>query len=369
MKESIILYFQKYFPFKEILGEAEVKDSSKTLGTFKGSIYLHYFILFLKALPWLCGVGFLLSFFPQLDTNYSFTLPLVQIPVSFQGILKIISISGLIGFGTNKLAIRMLFRPVVKRPVWGQGLIPAQKDRIIYTLANGMHEHILNPELIHKRLESSGLVKRINNLLVDGTRNLMHDQELRKELKRLIVQSMEDYLNQESVKKEILGLIDRRVQDNMEGVGKFILNTYKRLNPEDYQAIMNRVISDIPKVSLEVLHKVEQEISSIDSYLDQQRGNSEEFLEKALINTLDQIDIPNILRGQMQHFDEVRLERMVRDATNEQLQYIQYLGALLGMLGGLLIWQPELMLMVYGFLLGILYIVDIIIFRIQNKDS
>ena len=261
----------------------------------------------------------------------------------------------------------MLFRPVNKRPIWGQGLIPAQKDRIIYTLANGMHDHILNPTLIQKRLEASGLVVKMNNLIIDGSRNLIQDSELREELKKVIVGGMEDYLNQTKVKKEILSLIDRRVQENMEGVGKFILNTYKRVNPEDYQAIMNRVISDIPKVSKEVLDKMEKEIASIDSYLDQQRSASEQFIEQTLIKTLDQIDIPNLLRGQMEHFDEVRLERMVREATNEQLQYIQYLGALLGILGGLLIWQPTLMGIVYGLLLAILYIADVIIYRLKTN--
>lgn len=367
MKESIIRYFQKYFPFRDILGNPNEQDPELIPETFQASRYLHYFILFLRVLPWLCGLGFFLSFFPQFNSSETVSLPFYPYPISFNGLLKTVSISGLIGFGTNYLAIRMLFRPVIKRPIWGQGLIPAQKDRIIYTLANGMHDHILNPALIHKRLESSGLVIKMNNLLIDGSQNLIQDRELREELKQAIVKGMEDYLQQESVKQEIFGLIDQRVQANMEGVGKFILNTYKRLNPDDYKAIMNKVLADIPKVSQEVLNKMEKEIGSISTYLEQQRLASQEFIEQTLIKTLEQIDIPSLLRGQMEHFDEVRLERMVREATNEQLQYIQYLGALLGILGGLLIWQPTLMGLAYGLLLGILYLIDILIYRIKNN--
>ena len=47
--------------------------------------------------------------------------------VEFEGLMRILSISGLIGFLTNWLAITMLFRPAKRRPIFGQGLVPAQK--------------------------------------------------------------------------------------------------------------------------------------------------------------------------------------------------------------------------------------------------
>lgn len=368
MKDKIRTYLTKYYPFDQILShDPEEPGKEQSFNAYKGSRFLHYFILFLQLLPWLCVLGFIVSFIPSLNPDYTFTLPYFNREISMEGIIKIVSIGGLIGFGTNKLAIRMLFRPVHKRPVWGQGLIPAQKDRIIYALANGMHDHILNPSLIRARLDDSGLVKRINDILIDGTSGLMQDETLREELKKIIYQSLDEYVNQQKVKKEFLNLIDQRVESNVEGVPRFLLRTFKRLNPADYEAVIHKVIENIPKISLDILHKIEDEMNRWVAYIRIQRSVTSDFIMNALTETLEKIDIPSLLRGQMEHFDEVRLEKMVRDATNEQLLYIQYLGALLGMLGGLLIWQPELMTLVYAIVFGILYIIDIIIYRLTQS--
>jgi len=367
VKEKIKTYFDQYYPFEELLEEEEKQSRKLTFNEFKGSRLLPYFIMFLQALPWVCMLGFVVSFFPAFQLNYSFTIPLMDKQVSLTGIIKIISISGLIGFGTNRLAIRMLFRPLKKRPIWGQGLIPAQKDRIIYTLANGMYEHILNQKLIRKRLDESGLVKKINNILIDGTTGIMRDQALRDELKIMIYESLDDYLKQKEVRKEILGIIDQRVEANFEGVQKLIFQTYKRLNPADYESIIFKVVDNVPHVSLDIIHRIEEEIDRSVAYIRMQRGVTYEFIMRTLTDAMDNIDIPSLLRGQMKHFDEARLEKMVREATNEQLLYIQYLGALLGMLGGLLIWQPELMTLVYLMLFGILYLIDLLLYRLKFR--
>jgi uncharacterized membrane protein YheB (UPF0754 family) len=39
-------------------------------------------------------------------------------------------------------------------------------------------------------------------------------------------------------------------------------------------------------------------------------------------------------------FDEGQLEGLLKSTSNEQLNYIKYLGAILGVFGGFVIWQP-----------------------------
>ncbi len=88
---------------------------------------IHPLFLVLKLFPWLLCAGFAASFFwgfPS-QTVYLWTLEL-----RLEGLLRTLSVSGLIGYLTNWIAITMLFRPVYKRPLLGQGLIPAQKIKI-----------------------------------------------------------------------------------------------------------------------------------------------------------------------------------------------------------------------------------------------
>jgi hypothetical protein len=68
----------------------------------------------------------------------------------------------------------------------------------------------------------------------------------------------------------------------------------------------------------------------------------------------------------MQEYDESRLEDLLKKTTNEQLNYIKYLGGVLGVVGGLVIWEPKLALGVLGVLGGFLYLLDELLFRVRR---
>jgi hypothetical protein len=59
---------------------------------------------------------------------------------------------------------------------------------------------------------------------------------------------------------------------------------------------------------------------------------------------------------------------MIWTATNEQLLYIEYLGTLLGIFGGLLIWQPLVMSIIFGGLFIFLFLLDLALHQLK-KDS
>jgi len=46
-------------------------------------------------------------------------------------------------------------------------------------------------------------------------------------------------------------------------------------------------------------------------------------------------------------FDEGQLENLLKSTSNEQLNYIKYLGAILGVFGGFVIWEPVGALVVF----------------------
>ena len=336
----------------------------------------------LKVSPIFCSVGFIGLFLMQLAGQISDTA-LIQslgLEASFANLgniftshqilnaLYIISVSGLIGYGTNYIAIRMLFRPVNKRPVWGQGLIPAQRDRIIVTLAQGMHKHVLNEDLIRMRVEETGLVSKVNNLVMDGTSNLVLDEELRKILKKMIFDSINDYAQRQDIRVEIRNLIDQRLENNLDGgLKKFLLQTYKKYNEKDYHEVIDKVVNDIPKVAIEVIEKMEAQLDRVAAYIRLQKGYTEKQIMNIFVDLLNRIDITGLLAKQMEHFDEAKLEKMVWEATNEQLLYIQYLGTVLGILGGMLIWQPQIMGGIYILLFSFLWVLDNVIFKMKTK--
>jgi uncharacterized membrane protein YheB (UPF0754 family) len=332
----------------------------------------------LRVSPWLCMLGVAFTFTTILISESAAWLggmgtwvkAFYQANQSWLAALNIVSISGMIGYGTNYIAIRMLFRPVLRRPIWGQGLIPSQKDRIIYTLAQGMHKHILSQELIRKRVEETGLVRKVNDLVMDGGIGLVQDQRLRYELKQFLYSVMEDWADKPAVRKEVVKIIDSQIEEKVEkGIERFIFETYKRYNRDQYEDAITKITEELPKVTMKVIERLESELDTVAAFIRMQKSNTREQIMEVFIDLLNRIDITSLLAKQMAHFDEARLEQMIWEATNEQLLYIQYLGTVLGILGGLLIWQPAVMGPVYVLGFGFLYGLDKLLYSLQRKKS
>lgn len=376
--KTVKAYLKDHYPFEQLLGgETLVEEQGKSAFNQQGysSSTQKIVLLLLKISPWICGLGLLIALgmsfgFPYLNMSLEDSFRLFGGEFTYaqlQNLLKNITVGGLIGYGTNYLAIRMLFRPVEKRPLLGQGLIPAQKDIIIDTLAGGIQKHVLNPSLILERIEESGLIRRLNNIIISGTESIMRDDQLREAIKHYLYENIQEYFQKEEVRKELRDLIEKQVEKKADkGLKKWVLSTYKRVNREDYDALIDQVILDIPEGTMDVIARLESEIEEGIAFINKQKRASELYMTRFIMKLLNKIDIKGILANQMKHFDERKLERMVWEATNEQLLYIQYLGTILGMLGGLIIWN-ENMVWIYLISMGAIYFLDNLIFRLKKK--
>jgi uncharacterized membrane protein YheB (UPF0754 family) len=360
-------YFDRHFRFEDLFnGHAAAEklvapERKKASKAFKRVIFL------LKSLSYVCGAAFVLSFFwdfgPQhrLPDLWGMELPLTDL-------IRTMSVSGIIGFGTNWLAIKMLFRPVYKRPIWGQGLIPAQKDRIVWQLAGGIHQHILNEEMIRSRIEQSGLIGKVNTILLNGIDNLLQDEEFKREIKAMTYKRLKEDMGKEEVRLRFSRLIDEKLDEHLQsGLKAFVFKTYKRLSPQDYDALINNLLDRVPTTVVSIIEEMEKESAVIVESLKEKEDDMEAFFSKLVLDILERIDIQLLLSKQMSGFDEAKLEQMIWSATNEQLLYIQYLGTILGILGGLLIWQPVLMLGFFGTLLVVLLLLDLALYSLFPK--
>ncbi|NFA60605.1 DUF445 family protein [Clostridium sporogenes] len=76
-------------------------------------------------------------------------------------------IGGIIGYLTNWIAIKMLFRPYEEKRIFGMkvpftpGLIPKEKIRIAKSVGNAIGEHLLSSEIIVKSLCSENMNNRL----------------------------------------------------------------------------------------------------------------------------------------------------------------------------------------------------------------
>ena len=111
-------------------------------------------------------------------------------------IIYILSISSLVGYWTNYLAIKMLFRPKEKTLLGFQGVVPANKNRIAEDLGRVVKEKFFHTEDIINYIEEKELIKK----LFDKTKNIVDEKLKDKEVKKKIIVWINETFNTYSPK-------------------------------------------------------------------------------------------------------------------------------------------------------------------------
>ncbi len=92
-------------------------------------------------------------------------------------LIRSCSVAGMIGFGTNWVAIKMLFWPRESRPFFGHGLIPSQRDDLIDKVATEVLDHLINEELILTRVRETKSVSQFTGAALDKLTLVLQDPE------------------------------------------------------------------------------------------------------------------------------------------------------------------------------------------------
>ena len=181
-------------------------------------------------------------------------------------------IGGIIGWITNKIAIKLMFRPLepVKLPLVNislQGLIPKRRQEIAIVIGTTVEEELLSlDDIIEKALEKQE-VEKIKTILKVKIKSAVKDK-----LPGIIP---------DMFKNMILSYIDEFIDDNGEEVLKDLSDS-----------LINNI-----KESVSISKLVEEKINS---------------------------------------YDMVKLEEIVTSIANKELKHIEILGGILGFMIGLL---------------------------------
>jgi uncharacterized membrane protein YheB (UPF0754 family) len=88
--------------------------------------------------------------------------------------ILLVLIGGLIGWLTNKIAIKMLFRPINPHKILGitfQGVFPRRKDKIAMSFADIIEQELLSKEVLMSKILSeekvASIKERLKKVIVD----------------------------------------------------------------------------------------------------------------------------------------------------------------------------------------------------------
>lgn len=325
-----------------------------------------YVMGFLIGFPYLLLVVFIFSLFWDFS---GYSLHIAGMVFKLDGILRIITVSGLIGFGTNWLAITMLFRPLKKRPLLGQGLIPAQKERIAYRLAQAVSRDLINPELIKAKIDDFDMISKYRQQWLGYIRNVTENSDFRDELKDMILWYVEEQLDndelREKIAKSLIDQLERGVEHSQ--FERIALKTYRLIRGQEMMRVVENSLLSIPEALKEELQRLDELLDTLPEHLEMHSESIESVVTHLIFTLISEIDVHDMIEENILQMDEQQLEGLIKGTTNEQLRYIQYLGAVLGTVGGLVIWEP-LLSIIFLAAAGILLVsADMLLHRLREK--
>lgn len=357
LRALIATYIRRHLPVVH-REKPPVEEPPRTVGAHARALPA------LRLVPWILFALFLVSFLWDFD---GITLTPAGRLLDLQGLLRILSVSGLIGFATNWLAITMLFNPRRRRPIFGQGLIPAQRERVIYRLAKAVSEELINEEIIKRKIEEAQIIPRYRELALSVTRGVLEDPEFRNDLKALTADYVQRVLTSEEVRRRIVDYTIEKIEAYVgEGVGGLALKAYRFLNEEDFKRRIDKAIHQIPGSLDIVLDEMDAMLDRLPEKIEARAEDIETWATRAVLAFVEQLDVYGMIMSNMAQYDERQLEDLLRRTTNEQLNYIKYLGGVLGFVGGLVIWEPVLSVVSLATLGLLLYGVDEGLMRLRG---
>lgn len=345
------------------LGETQVERVAPLKTPASNSVFLK--LLF--AFPYLLAIVFIFSFYWDLN---GVKATLFGTTIEFEGLLRILSISGLIGFLTNWLAITMLFRPTMPRPIFGQGLVPAQKERISYRLAVAVSEDLINPDIIKQKIKESEAISKYREIATQYIRTVIEDEGFRTGVKSLALNYIDEMIAQPEVRASIAKSIIDQIESNLEDSSfeKIALRAYSFIKGQEMQQLVEEALTKLPNNVEKGLNKLDMFLDYLPEKINENSESIENIVTSLLYKLINQLDVHALVEDNLRQYDERRLEKLIKNASNDQLQYIQFLGAILGTFGGFVIWKPIASLIFLAIIISITFGFDHLLYKLNiNK--
>ena len=286
-------------------------------------------------------------------------------------------VGAIIGYITNDIAIRMLFRPRTAKYIFGckipftPGLIPKEKSRIASSIGDAISTNLMNREVLEKTLLAEEMIDKIRN----GINDFVNTQKSNNET---VEQFLSHYLSAENVSsmsESISGNLSAQIHTALSSaqlgtkiagmavahvMGKVQTGALGIFGANQFIAMVAAPIENLLAKNInEMLANHSQEMVS--ALIDDQIKNfmtvpmknlfigREKQIEKGelailslyktlvteqLPRILDTINISKIIESRINEMDVKESEKLILGVMNRELKAIVWLGALLGFLMG-----------------------------------
>ena len=208
-------------------------------------------------------------------------------------------IGSVIGYFTNWLAIKMLFRPLTEKRIFGikipltPGVIPSRRDKLAESIGKAVGDVILTPEAFQRVIDDKRIHKKLNQYLAKKIEVLQKDNRSAKEILAKILHGSTDQEKlQEQIEKISYKILEKLIEEDI--LVDLLFNSelitqknFKKLfKSQEYKKIKNRTISYlVENLEIESIKKLVYKIlsSGIKEY-----SNNNQQLKTLISNDLEE---------------------------------------------------------------------------------
>jgi uncharacterized membrane protein YheB (UPF0754 family) len=283
------------------------------------------------------------------------------------------AIGALIGYITNAVAIKMLFRPLGEIRLFGirlpftPGILPRERHRLAESIGRMVEQELFTPAVLRERLARTDVRGNIENVLGEYT-----DQMLEKPLSAWLEdpggfplpELLKDFFNsyffdfflEELFKNLILGSepkpegndsISQKLKTGFRDFGGLFIPVAKGLIKNGlareiknqsrggisaYRSALEKVIEKYPGLTtMEFLSLAKGNKQKADSFL---ALKAAETMDENIEGALSSVNVKALVSDRIDSLDMIRVEKIVLDVMAGQLKWINIFGAILGALIG-----------------------------------
>ena len=293
----------------------------------------------------------------------------------------------IIGFVTNAVAIRMLFRPLkeirifkIKLP-FTPGVLPRQRHRLAQSIGAMVERELLTPEILRQRLASEEVRGKIRDYISLFTENVL--QKTPKELTKgseiflsdkisfamekmylVFYAAVMDFLRRDDIRLELESrgrIFFRNTMFKLNAFQRFFLSagqydqTLEEKMPEIIdeltteadsllrnERVKEKLINSTIAYIVSAVNEEDKNIAALFEINEKDKEKLDEFLFQKLTDTADKqiesvlnsINVKTLVSQRIDSLDMLRVERIILDVMADQFKWINVFGAILGFLIG-----------------------------------
>jgi uncharacterized membrane protein YheB (UPF0754 family) len=288
-------------------------------------------------------------------------------------------VGAIIGYVTNAVAIKMLFRPLNEIRLFGRrlpftpGILPRERHKLADSIGRMVEQELLTSEVLRERLAKTEVREKIKDTLSAYTGQMLarplsfyvEEKPENVPLAKLVGVAVSDFVNsdvfnslldeiiinwamgKEPVSETETNDITLWVKSRFRDIGGMLVPTARDLiksgfikeirnqargEPSFYKRALEGVIEKYPGISLgEFLSIGSAKKLTVDSFLAEKAADT---LDENVEGALSSVNVKVLVSERIDSLDMLRVEKIVLDVMAGQLKWINVFGAILGALIG-----------------------------------